>query len=419
LNDNIINAKALFKLTEHLPTVNDALDLYIHLERFVNEGSPSGFHVRIPEPYTPLGSSESFSLPIFTCERFRVIQVGNLPGGWASKFATSNKLPMPIHPLFVDQLLSEHPDLSLNPDIVINVQPTSSGRTVIRKEDFNDTHFIKLHYPEIIGRFSRDLSLHKWLAAIENSRELKSIVNKFPQQVAFLDEFGGIFLEGGNGYRGFGVIFRDSQPSPKIAGLKILLPAFSLFSRQGLGSQGTPLLAYLLSGTAQPLELFFNGFIDTVLTGYFYLSTKWGLIPECNAQNVLYEIDIESGQTRAIFRDVGDMFKDITIRKSLGLHTLFCSYKTIDRSRDADFYMRRSFAFDFKLGEYLILPLLTTFANIFKYDLDKLIKMVRNSVEQLLSGQEYFGAPNVWYAYPRQKIVSRNTYESRSNPLFR
>lgn len=419
MNDNAINAKALFKLTEHLPKINDALGLYIHLERFVNEGSPSGFHVCIPEPYTPFGSAEYFSLPIFACERFRVIQVGNLPGGWASKFVNSNKLPMPIHPLFVDQLLSEHPDLSRNPDILINVQPTSSGRTVIRKEDGNDTHFIKLHYPAIIGRFSRDLSLHKWLAAIENSRELNSIINIFPQKVAFLDEFGGIFLEGGNGYRGFGVIFRDYQPSPKIGGLKILLPAFSLFSARGLGLQGTPILAYLLSGTAKPLEYFFNSFIDTVLTGYFFFSTKWGLIPECNAQNILYEIDIENGQTRVIFRDVGDMFKDITMRKLLGLHTLFCSYKTIDRSRDFDFYMRRSFAFDFKLGEYLILPLLTAFANLYKYDIIILIKMVRNLVEQLLNGQDYFEEPNVWYAYPRQKIVNRNTYEPRSNPRFR
>src|SRR5947207_2233007 len=103
---------------------------------------------------------------------------------------------MPIHPVAENNLTSLHAALRGVSRFTIPVIPTSSGRTVMHTATPETTHFIKLHYPYEIGRFARDLKLHKWLSGLENSRELRQHEAEFPKEFAYLNECSGVYYEG-------------------------------------------------------------------------------------------------------------------------------------------------------------------------------------------------------------------------------
>jgi hypothetical protein len=147
--------------------------------------------------------------------------------------------------------------------------------------------------------------------------------------------------------------------------------------------------------------------IKPLIDGFVFLATKLGLIPEWHAQNVL-------------FRDVADVFKDYEIRRSLTKHTAFCSYKAVNPPHNSDLFKRRSFAFDFKLGEYLLFPLATRFAREFGFDADQVVSQIRElTLDAWKRFPGYFESSSAWYDYPERPLVVRGDYRVRQNPRFR
>ena len=97
----------------------------------------------------------------------------------------------------------------------------------------------------------------------------------------------------------------------------------------------------------------------------------------------------------------------------------FCSYKIINESSN-DFYERKSFAYDFKLSHYLILPILKAIAKgneTTLRDLKSVVKEYANS--QFAKYNDYFKCPDTWYAYPKKINVDRSVYIKKNQPLFR
>ena len=394
---------------------------FIELERFWNDGSPSGFTFKnnVAIQYSPFSKYPFFMLPVFAVGRDKCIQIGKIPNGWANKIE-NQKLPFPIHPEIIEHVLNHNHNIpKKNHSLNIPVIPTSSSRTVLWKGTIDSSHFIKLHYPKKIGRFQRDLYLYKWLSSLETSRELLSFIEKFPPCFAYLREVSGTFIEGTSEIAGFGVIYREFAPYPYKPS-SLLIPSFSLFAKNHLSETQPPLLIRIIQNMNSPLDFFISHFIQPILDSYIFLACKCGLIPENNAQNVLFEINSDTMEVRFVLRDMADIFKDFTVRTQLGLHNSLCTYHTIEKQIHIDFYKRRSFAYDFKCGQYLLKPLAVCFSRGFGIKLEKVLNVIREiAVSKWSSHRGYFEHENTWYAYPKKSGVGRESYIKLSNPEFR
>lgn len=395
---------------------------YIELERFWNDGSPSGFTFKnnVGYLYSPFSKIDKFSLPIFLSNKINFTQIGTIPPGWRERLEHDDNLPFPIHPEITDDLKNVKQFDKNSKSFYIDVVPTASSRTVLwTSEDQKKRHFLKLHYPKMIGRFKRDLYLYKWLSSLENSREILSFKCFFPPKFSFLRENAGTFVEGSNGKPGFGIIYREFTPYPPKHS-SLLIPSFSLFSKNNLQERQQPLLVQLLINMAKPMEYFLENFVEPVLDSYIFLSCETGLIPENNAQNALFEINIENMETRYVLRDMADIFKDLSLREEKGLHTSLCSYHTIDISTDEDYFRRRSFAYDFKCSKYLIKPMIDCFVMGLNIPAQKVYAKVQEMAKAKWKRyKNYFEKENEWFAYPMQSNVGRESYIRRANPDFR
>lgn len=402
------------------PTEECLIDGYTHLERYVNDGSPSGFSTDVPAEFSPSSPRESFELPVYLLSRSALVQVGMFDYSWATAGASGGQLPLPLHPVVVEEVLKLFPFIAGQPRLLLTVIPTSSGRTVLVRSEKDRPHFIKLHYPYELGRFPRDLCLYKWIAALENSRELDAHTARFPTSLAFLPESGGVFLPDRTPQLGVGAIFREFVPHPERRTPTFLVPAFSLFARRVYPAILTQILETL---SDQPVETesFISHFVLPALQAFAFLALDLGLIPEMHAQNVLFEVALTLKKTRVIIRDLGDLFKDYVVRRERNLHTSFCSYKSIDPKVDSELFQRRSFAFDFKFSHYLLRPLAECFAAATGKVLQSVLERIREvcRIVVLQRAPDYFSSPNLWYCYPNKRNVGRREYQEQTAPLFR
>ena len=395
------------------------ISTYLYLERYWNDGSPSGYNLNISGRYSPSSSHANFPLPVYAVDQFACTHIGELSYHWSTEILNLGKLPIPLHPRTYENIKRKYGDFPDQPHKNIDVVPLANGRTVFHLDNGERPHFIKLHYPEIIGRIPRGLPLFKWISGLENSRELISHIHDFPSSLCFLPEPAGTFFQSTKASPGFGVLYRDFVPVPERKSC-LLLPAFSLFAQKELEHDTDPLLIQILNDFSPTIENFIDKFITPALSAFVFLSCEIGLIPELHAQNSLYEINLADGSTRFVIRDLSDIFKDFTLRRHIGLHNTFCSYKTINIDRDVDYYKRRSFSYDFKLGEYLLHPLARCFSKGMKIPLHDVIGAILEEAKSIwLKHPDYFLHTDKWYAYPKEDRVSRDSYIEYETPNFR
>ena len=157
-----------------------------------------------------------------------------------------------------------------------------------------------------------------------------------------------------------------------------------------------------------------------------------------HAQNCLYEIDENYNITRLILRDMQDIAKDTLIKPNDPFPYMteeIEKYVEILEKRNFDSYELPktkyrhqrdiSYYYDFKLGEYLLKPLIKTVSN--HYNINKkvfysYIKEKVNSTYTPLLPKDYF--PNEWYKIRKELYDFKNKsldyyYIKKKNPKFR
>jgi hypothetical protein len=389
--------------------------LYLFLERYINDGSPSGFDLGLAEKYSPFNKERFIEVPVVLDERTKHLQIGTVP---CSFNMGDDQVPFLIHPLLGEEI-EEFRNLISRSDKKLKVEPTASGRTVLWEDEENNKWFIKLHFPLKLGRFNRELNLFRWLSTLERSRELFSTIHLFPESLGFLYDSGGTFYQGQKDNLNFGTLFREATPRPLSVQRNILIPSFSLFAVKRNNGRKQSVLADFIDEIKADDEQFLSLFIYPLIDSYIFLTNKLGIIPEYNAQNLLYEYDLKQNKTRMILRDIGDCFIDFAIRTREGLHTNFCSYKTLDPEKHSDVYQRRSFAFDFKLSNYILLPLIREYCKIKECDSSVISQRVKTYFTSKFIGHKDYFNSSKWYSYPKLEGVSRDTYVENDNPIFR
>ncbi len=392
----------------HSKVAGAGLSLWLGLENTLNDGTPSGFLASLPDPYNAGTRHSGFQLPLSALEADCVVCVGSIP----SPLASPDHILFPFHPLLAHAGANSQTSARRERGREVLAIPTASLRTVYVP---SLGVLLKLHLPSRIGRYSRDLAMFKWLSAIENSRELEMHQHSFANRFEILPESRGFFLPQ-SGYGPHGVIIRQIPRELHAADQNFaLIPAFSLFASRG---DAIALVSVIANRNALDETTFFNKFIAPLIEAFFACSLELGLIPEMNAQNVLYGFN-GNGEIKIYLRDAGDFFKDLTQRKRHKLHTSFCSYKTIERGVSKDFFERRSFAFDFKLGEYIISPLIERVSMETNLDSSIIVSTIKDYVRARVDTENYFGSNNMWYRYENILGASRSDYVVQYEPKFR
>lgn len=403
----------------------EPLKTRFYLERYVNDGSPSGFTsiYRSSANTDPFGSWPWFQLnlmkvPIEYCETYGVIP------DW----------PSPEN----DNWIFIHPDLDLTTikDDMVQVElfesyrvtPTSSTRTV-QFIDGMDNDYAKLHFDGILGRVNRALPLKKAISGPEIFRDLEENLTNgsLPENLCLLPESGArvIKLPFKNGeVKEIGMIWRKNQPCGQRASeVTHIWPLFSLFSTDRLSPLDPYLLIQLTSSSEKdPVTYALEKIIFPAIECYMSLILKFGYQVECNAQNLMVGLNDRLEIVSLVIRDIGRFEKDITIRKHLGLNVKFESfpYKCISEEQEL-YQIRHSFAFDFKLIQYIILPIVETIAREYGVNrtlVDQKIKdFIRPYIENL--PRQYFPQDGKWYKHERILLINERPYVGMDNPKYR
>lgn len=399
-------------------------DCFIYLERYVNEGSPSGYGLErgLQDIHLPSSNHPSIEIPVFWLHFEQLTTVGHFVSFFPSPSESDNgsRVPFPVHPAVLASF-GEHLALKTSSSrSVILVQPLASGRTVAYLNDVGENVFIKLHFPQVLGRFNRALPLYKWLASLENSKELCRGIHGPISSVSLFPYVGGAFLETDGVVGGGGFLLRSVHPFPPSTRDSVLIPAFSLWSMDKKEPSDDPLLIQLVRLLNLNLSGCLTLFVRPLLESYGFLALRCGFLCEDNAQNVVFEISNNFSEVRVVRRDMADVFKDEALRVE-GEQYPLCTYHSLEQSVYDDLRKRRSFAFDFKLSRYIIDPLINCLERFLGWNRTEMQEQVRSISKDVVHWPEdYFPANDLAYGYPKEESVNRSSYvELQDEFLYR
>lgn len=412
---------------------NDSLSSYLKAERYVNNGSPSGF--------SEINTTSESTKPKSSNKEFDVIEIMFLEDVHVEDFGLiSNYIDLYPNSMLVHMDLLETSLLANEKfDIVrrIAVEPTSSGRTVLVKHN-EMPYFIKMAYPAFLGRAIRHMKKAHILSAMEVSLRLQKAVDNqlIEAPFAFFRENAGRVIRLPKSEYEWGVIFREYNPYPFLDSKEFYIPFFSLFGREVDPITGKeklnkdPSLLYQLyeKQTDSPEKFLLNKIFFPLCKAYFEVLIKTGIEMEAHAQNMLLTVDENFQVKRIVYRDLESAGRDVTLMQRMGIpYNLDNMYKCnmlIDEVYDKypKWYINHSFMFDFKLGEYILTPMLECAKECFKNmnieEMQRAIKMFNQQFIRQLP--DYF--PNEWCYYENinfeEKGLKRK-YIWKNNPKYR
>lgn len=403
-----------------LDEIKNGTQAFLHMERYVNSGSPSGF----TEIYTtssatsPIGQAEEFWLSAITVpSSVKSVDFGNRP-----EFIRDWQ--MLIHPdMAADNLFRICTSITRE---AVRVSPTSSARTVLMLE--HGGWFVKLCYKGLIGRVERHLGTQHALSAIEvtegicramDAGRLKSGTYLLKEPFARV-----LYLPHENGFYEWGMVLREPKPYPNNPNIKYIVPGFSLFSKDKLYPSHPILLLQLFERQNKPIDQFLlEDILLPLFNTYFDLLEACGLQIEAHAQNTLLALDADFKVVGVVIRDAESVDKDISLMSHYSIQNTYTptGYKSLERAQPTYFIMH-SFMFDFKLGEYLITPIIEGAEMIRGFDRKHVVEAIkqhnRKRIERL---PPFFPQDGLWYSYANI-VHNRNLprpYIANENPRYR
>jgi len=400
----------------------DKRETYIYLERYVNDGSPSGFDSRTTSAKTsPVLGASSFPLLEFSDEDIECIHLGNKQGLFERGVNYA-------HPdSFESNLLEGSGRRVVESDLIVS--PTAGGRTMfIRAPDIEG--LLKLTYDTArLGRVDRQLTLKHCQSSLEVARSMKDCIDqgKLPQSFSLLLEESSkvSLLRLGEQTYEWGVIYRQEKPYPYTKQNTALIPGFSLFGKDMHNPTDELLINQFIElSNSKPTEYLVN-VLKMIVDCYWSVVLSCAFHLECHAQNCLFEIDEQFNITRVVIKDMDSVDKDMPLARHFGLNDKWESHPYMCFDGSIYFYsIRPSFIYDFKVGVYLISPMIN--AVCVKHDLkqSEIEDEIRTYVKENYLWQLpnwYFPADGCWYDCDNseRKPGAKRKYFAHANPKFR
>lgn len=399
---------------------------HLYMERYINDGSPSGFsRITSSEPTKAKSINKNFHLiGLSFSDKVNIQDYGKKP-------SFIEKWQMLAHPDMIytpenNSLLAECTKFDLK---AILVSPTSSIRTV--KALDKDGWFLKLHYDGLIGRIIRKLERKHAISAVEVSNIIEKAIDtrKLPDKFFMQREpFARIIdlLDKEHKIYEWGIVLRESFSYPFNDKIELLIPAFSLFSKDPRNTNHKSILTQLIEKQTICVEDFlFEDLVAPVFENYFELLLNCGLQLECHAQNTLFAIDKNFRVLGIVARDMESIDRDISLMANFNIRQSIemLDYKCLKKS-DYNYQIMHSFMFDNKLGEYLISPIINDVSKNFpnfnvKSFFAKIKEYNHNFIAKL--PDNFFPANNKWYGDKKEirDRTKRKEYVENNNPKFR
>ncbi|MEP4552283.1 MAG: hypothetical protein ABJR46_16680 [Tateyamaria sp.] len=398
---------------------------YVHLERFVNDGSPTGFtEVNKVSPETdPFTGAERFSLLEFDDTSFECEVIGQNKGylTQSSNFA---------HPDSIDSLILEGAGAQLNESSLL-VSPVAGSRTMLVRDASVGSCYLKLTYDmSRIGRVDRQLSREHCISSVEVSNELKGAADRgqLSSRVGILLEPTArvTYLHGDHGRYEWGTIERErwAYPYSNVKNPTTLIPSFSLFGTDRKAPSDKKLIVQIIEWSGDSPEKYLLNLLEVIADGYWSIVHANAFHVECHAQNSLFEFDADFRVKRLVIKDMDSVEKDAPLAEHLGINTTWQS-KHLTMDTDIYYYpIRASYMYDFKLGYYLLEPMISEVSRAFSLDVSAIDKKLRTYVqERWLHGlpQNYFPSDGCWYRADNteRKPGTRRKYLAQPKPRFR
>jgi len=398
-----------------------------YVERWVNDGSPSGFSElhRSSAHTDPYGSNPWFHLDL--CEGpadwFR--DYGRIPFDMTG---TAGPAWILLHPDTTPILSHLSPQVSFRTLETLRVVPTASSRTV-QILDSEVSAYVKLHYPGVLGRIRRELPYLKGVSGVEISRELASAIDNsiLSEHFAILPEVGVRALQrtSASGPVDIGMLWRAGAPYGKRSGKIVhLWPLFALYSTDRLSPLDPIILDQLIAESSQsPVDYILEKILFPVLESYFQLVLRLGFNVGFNAQNLMVGLTSDFDICSVVLRDLARIEKDLSLRSSLRLSTQFESWphRCISKEDGEAYQIRHSFAFDFKMTEYIIAPFVALAQENYGIDRETVNGRIRDQLKPLLRQlpDSYFPANGCWYKYDRILLTEGSPFVEVPNPRYR
>jgi hypothetical protein len=394
---------------------------YIYLERYVNDGSPSG--------YTEIHTTSDKTNPFRGEDRFPLLEFQD---------SDIEYTLLGEHELFKRGVNYAHPDSKESKKLKFSgrqltessliVSPSASGRTMLlRNSEFKG--YLKLTYDVgRLGRVDRQLALCNCLSCFEVTETIKKCIdnNKFPATFSILLETASKItkLKANNEFYEWGVIFREAKPYPYRNENVQLIPGFSLFSKDRKNIQDECLINQFIElNNSNPREYLVN-LLKMIVECYWNIVLNCAFNHECQAQNCLFEIDEKYNIKRMVIIDMDSVDKDIPLATHLRLRdTWESSYGIYDKS-NYRYATRSSTIYDHKVGEYLLTPIIQVVAQKYGLDVSNIEKEIRDFVRANYTSKlpyDYFPLDGCWYCKPNteRKPGEKRVFIANKNPKFR
>jgi len=397
-------------------------EMLVYMERYVNDGSPSGFTAIHGTSLrtSPQEGEAAFSLPIVELDESVLHETF---GSWPVKL---ERWGFPIHPDMVPRVLQ-----CAGVRGVIDgpsVAPTASARTV--KITGGNGWYVKLAYRGLLGRTNRQLSRRQASSAVEVTELIERAMKagRLAPPFHFLRERFGevVHLADDDGIYEWGYVLRDPTPYPPNDAIVTLIPGFSLFSRDVCNPTHPSILVQLIETQTLPAATFlFDKLLRPLIDTYFSVLLTYGLQLEAHAQNILFALDRSLQPVGIVARDAESIDKDLSLMEELGLTTEL-RLKSIDwkclRRHQYNYQIMHSFMYDFKLGDYLVTPIIAEAARNFEIDVPALESRIAHRAASFVQHlPSDFFPDRQWFSYASivHEPGKRRPYIATPNPRYR
>ncbi|GAA4255680.1 hypothetical protein GCM10022255_065460 [Dactylosporangium darangshiense] len=301
----------------------DPIALWQYAERYLGVGtrtySPYAADLDIADVYHPQRGAASFEIPTFRIpaghgEYRRAVPASPLH----ELYAAGDGFLLPVHPNALDS-----PDLHAAaalrrhaPGPTLTVVPSANARTVfVVAADGHpvEPHFVKLHYPRRLSRFTRRLrrpviELQLWV-----SNDLTRV------GTPILPEVGGAWFDpdGTLAEEAWGFLVRQARPLHDAPAWTV--PLFALYGHDLHSPDDPPLLQQLVeSSPDDPATYVATRIITPMVALWSATARATGCPLETHGQNTLFTFDTTTNRTKVVYRDCA-IYVDSTLRDAAGL----------------------------------------------------------------------------------------------------
>lgn len=302
-----------------LADLGDPVATWQYAERYLGGGTRTysryAADLDIAAEHHPQHGAPRFGVPTFWVDPGRG---SYLPGGIASplpaRYRRGEAFLLPVHPgtLVVPGVAADLAGCPPGPPV--QVVPSANARTVfVERIDGAPVppHFLKLHYPRRLSRFTRRLrrpviALQLWVA-----EELAAI------GIPLLPEVAGAVV-GTDPVQAWGFLVREAE-LPGAAAWPVTVPLFALYGRDLRAPADPTLLEQLVVHSGEEAEQWVcRRLIEPMITQWTEALLRTGCAVELHGQNTLLGLSADLRATRIGYRDCA-VYVDPAIRAERGL----------------------------------------------------------------------------------------------------